>query len=313
MQRLGGYGAFQVPSTRYQLSDQKEPRRRLNLMAVVVAIVGPTAIFAGLSYLYSFKVRFNLPWLCFLATVLVGVAILGMMGNDAFPNLGRRENRMHPTMWIRFVFILYCMACLLGSLTGEFTYTEFTKAFYSINVLNTYTEVDVGTANGYMIMDGGLVHFKKGAFVDREHHGYFKNQKVYCVAPIKTKSMTSGVNDFWIANLDCCGENKFECGVKSVGDDAWGVRRLQGMDADRPFFKLAVEQTANKYNMTARNPLFFTWTDTPQDFVSGKEKAAMNRFLTGLCIWFGIDITLTLFMCLIITRKNKANSLSSAV
>merc|ERR1719330_1963507 len=102
---------------------------------------------------------------------------------------------------------------------------------------------------------------------------------MYCVAPIARG--TAPTYDFWAVGTNCCSkQGSFRCGSYRNHMARGGLRWLRS--ADRPYFRLAVQQAEATYNISAVHPLFFDWVEDPQETVQTWRAAAMHSFLSGV-------------------------------
>merc|ERR1740127_237767 len=125
------------------------------------------------------------------------------------------------------------------------------KDYMSMRHLNTYTDINPTTMRGQQLMDAGSVTFTNTTRVDVTRSMGFRNYDTYCVAPITVPELNSSVYDFWAVGLNCCPgvQPSFNCPNARVRGSRGGLRLLRS--ADRPFYRLAVQQAEVAYNITA--------------------------------------------------------------
>merc|ERR1719440_1121999 len=107
------------------------------------------------------------------------------------------------------------IAWILGYLAGGSNYTSYMRPYYDINNLNVYPNVDPSKYGGTQLMDAGMIQFTKGSGVRVEKSIGFKNDNVYCVAPIVAHAnQTQTTFDFWAVGMNCCSGHMpdFHCG-----------------------------------------------------------------------------------------------------
>merc|ERR1740138_1916629 len=100
----------------------------------------------------------------------------------------------------------------------------------------------------------------------------FKNENIYCVAPIVMTNVTNGKTqevamktyDFWAVGVNCCSGHvpDFKCGEYSNPDARWGLR-VMDYDA-REMFRLAVKEAEASFNIKAPHPIFVHWMMDPE-------------------------------------------------
>mmetsp|Transcript_49583 Transcript_49583/g.91466 ORF Transcript_49583/g.91466 Transcript_49583/m.91466 type:complete len:317 (-) Transcript_49583:45-995(-) len=265
----------------------KSDRRRLNLMAILCAVLVPWMVYATAVYALSFRVHFNHPlWALSIAILALGFTCctLWMARKEFQPNI--------PKTWYSFIAISCLVAWGAGLAVGDFIYGVHTRRGYELQTLNTYPGVDPSTQSGEEVMDAGRIIFKVGSRLDLKRSMGFKNSKVYCVAPIVLPGADAPVSyDFWAVGSDCCSGlvSDFHCGEYSNPKASAGVRLMD--DESRAFYRLAVQQAEAMYGIVAAHPLFFEWVQDPVQVVQNFKEEGDRLFH----IWMWCHLLLQTF------------------
>lgn len=309
------YGG-QPPPRYYTLKPPKSVgnwrRRRLNIIAIFICLFVPWLLFCFMSWLVSFQWFYRAPALCFLVGLLVLAAVLAL-GNKAYqavrgdgqsdPEYGGVEDDQ-PT-WYIFLFITCLLAWGLGSLWGYWNFFYRTETYYSINNLGNYMDVDPRVQSGEQLMDAGRVVFKPGTHLDLAKSMSFRNNDLYCVAPIVSANYThEGAPesyDYWAVGVDCCcgdtvREANFQCGDYKNKNANAGLRLMR--DDQRPFYRLAVQQAVGAYGLRANHPLFFYWVQDPISASEAYRWEGFRYYLMGVYSHFAFQFFAVCFaMC----------------
>merc|ERR1719401_3270115 len=134
-------------------------------------------------------------------------------------------------------------------------------------------------------MDAGMVEFTSGSRVAVEKSIGFKNENIYCVAPIQLtaagKQVPTKTYDFWAVGINCCSGHvpDFACGEYSNPLAKWGLRMLD--DDAREMFRLAVKEAEATYNLKSSHPIFLHWMSDPHAEVDAYQNDGFRYFLTA--------------------------------
>jgi hypothetical protein len=282
--------------------------KRIQPLSLAICIIIPPLIFILIYACLSFSFRHNLGlamssyfwveshvasrFLSFMIGPAVGiffaVCLLGM-------GYGRLK-RGRPAR--TFLALGFC--CLVASLfawiLGDGNYWQYMASYYDINDLDTYVNVDPSTERGQSFMDGGQVYFKESSYVAVENANAFRNNGIYCVAPIVRQPLAnqgsneqvnvggtfdmpnSGTFDFWAVGVNCCDPTgmAFKCGDVGHQYARAGLRLIR--DDQRAFFYMAVQEWAAKYGLPTKHPLFFYWVIDPLQTVTATHLKGMWNF-----------------------------------
>lgn len=217
-----------------------------------------------------------------------------------------------------------CLGACLGVATiggyvfGDRNYWTYLATYYNIQDLETYINIDPTKDRGQSFMDAGQAYFKESTTVAVGNANAFRNNGVYCVAPIVRQPLgnqggsnqvetqgvfklpESGTVDFWAVGVNCCEPTGlgFNCGdVKNPSARA-GLRLIR--DDQRAFFLLAVQEWAAKYGLPTKHPLFFYWVVDPLAESDGMRLKGTWKFYTHIILFAIANFVLCLalqFVC----------------
>jgi len=277
-------------------------KKRLNLVAIFISLFVPWLLFCFIFYLNSFKWFYKYPFVCFVITFLalcfvifLGVKAIQAVRASTEDRETRRNTGYEPT-WLVFLFLTSLLAWCLGCYFGYHNFYNRMDAFYGLNNLGSYSGVNPGTHHGQQLMDAGKVLFEPGTHIDFSKSMSFRNNELYCIAPIVSPNYTlagaPGSYDFWAVGTDCCcGDTvrtaSFQCGEYNNPSAAAGLRLMR--DEQRPFFRLAVEQAVGAYGIRANHPLFFHWVQDPMISGEAYNWEGHRQFLIGAYAHFGLQ------------------------
>jgi len=285
-------------------------RRRLNLVAIFICLFVPWLIFCFMFWLTSFKLFYRLPAVCYLIAFVV-FGFIGMLGMKAFDAIKRSragDLNYEPT-WCVFIFVTAFIAWSLGMYTGHYNFHFCMDAYYGIMNLGSYAGVNPATTHGQQLMDAGRVVFQPGTHLDLSKSMSFRNNELYCIAPIVNANASFGYApesyDFWAVGVDCCcGDTvrsaNFQCGEFDNSQAHSGLRLMK--DEQRPFYRLAVQQAISTYGVRAKHPLFFHWV---QDSVAAGESyrwEGQRQYLIGVYLHFAFQLCCVCLTAMIFAR-----------
>merc|ERR1719401_1026449 len=167
-----------------------------------------------------------------------------------------------------------------------------------VQKLNMYREVNPATSKGLALMDGGRFTFVPESTLHVKKSVGFRNEDVYCVAPVTLQTQTLQNYDFWAVGTNCCSGHgaDFRCGEYGNPHAHSGLRVLRN-DA-RDFFRLAVSQAEATYNISAAHPIFFTWLQDPSIELDAYQEATAGGLTVGLFGYFIAQLVLTVLAAL---------------
>jgi hypothetical protein len=284
-------------------------RWRINgpiIVKAMACLTFPPAIFSWCMTWLSFHFHFAHPEITWIMALLSATVVLISAGIVMRAVRERRDKR-----WAVSGFILCAVALVGGLLLGDTNYLVNMNHYYFINSLKSYSNINPSKVSGTQMMDAGRVQFADGTRVITDMGMSFTMWNTYCVAPLGAADTTS-VNspnpgptlasyDFWAVGKNCCKSSNptFACGEYRNLKARSGLRQTNEME--RVFFNLAVQQAEAAYDITAKHPIFFTWTEDADHAVAG-------FFSTGFkfwVVWIFFHMTINAFLVLIMVNMFK--------
>lgn len=288
--------AMKSPFSRGQVFIEGK-RRRLNIVGILVSFFVPWLLFCFVYAVLSFQLRYAQPTVSY---ILVALAFLAgpayTTGRAVRAFMSRETNPAYQPSWYIFLAGTTIVAFALGVAVGGWNYTNYMQPYYDLNNLAEYKNIDTNEYLGQQLMDAGRIEFKKGTVLDLGRSMGFKSHDVYCVSPILTKgSATESPSvDFWAVGKNCCSgvSADFHCPGFSDPHATGSLRMMH--DADRPLYRLAVQQAEATYKLTAGHPLFFTWVHNADEAVDEFARKGYLHFVLGVCSYFLLQAFLVL-------------------
>mmetsp|Transcript_34041 Transcript_34041/g.60200 ORF Transcript_34041/g.60200 Transcript_34041/m.60200 type:complete len:341 (+) Transcript_34041:116-1138(+) len=242
--------------------------KRMNAVAIGVNLFVPWFLFTYVFAMVAFHVHYDHPMTCIclclvpfiIGAILICAKIVDHLSLKFHEELEYTE--LEPN-WHVFLIVTCLLAFALACMFGQMTFVTYSVPYYNLKNLNTYTNIDTAAYQGDMLMDAGTVMWQEGTKVDVSKSMGFKDDEMFCVAPIITNEAKQETYDFWAIGKNCCTGNQpdFRCPEVENTRARGSVRLLS--DADRPFYRLAVQQAEGMYKIRANHPVFFTWEDEP--------------------------------------------------
>jgi len=278
---MGKYGSYESNDSIFMPGK----RRRMNLVAICTNLFMPWFIFCGIYSLMSFNVHYTAAGAA-KASVVVGLVIAAFTGFLGY----KAKQRDADPVWFNFAALAIFVASILAGIFGDLNYWYNMHTFYDLENLNTYPSVSPAREKGQQLMDAGRVYFSDGAALDMKKAIAFKNDDLYCVAPITDGSKHQLASyDFWAVGINCCSgvSSDFRCGEFNNPHARSGLRLMR--DDQRPFFRLAVQQAEAAYNIKSTHPLFFYWLQDPIAEMNSYRDDGFKYFLLGIFTHFGFN------------------------
>jgi len=280
-------------------------RKRLNINAVLVSLFGPWLLFCFMYGILSFSLHYFQPYIAYALATLAfigGVCLPGVLSANALKR--KATDPTYQPSWYLFLFATCLLAFIVGSSFGEENYTEWMYKYYSLEHLSEYTDVDTNLYLGQQLMDAGRINYKHGTRVNVSRSMGFKNNEMYCVAPIMSANSPNKPQsyDFWAVGKNCCSGHSADFHCPGFNDRlATGSIRLMH-DDERPFYRLAVQQAEATYKMTATHPLFFEWVHDADEAVNAFAQKGFTNYLGSICTYFLFQIFLVVCTTLLFSK-----------
>jgi len=271
-------------------------RTRINLVAICVNVFLPWVMFTAVFMMVSFEFHHQRPALMF--GILLGCLLFVLL--LAYQAYAARESARTP-MWWSFAAVFSAIALVLGFIGGDINYHYNLAPYYAITNLNSYPNIDVSTDSGAMLMDVGKAYFAPGTHLDFKKAMGFKQDDMYCVAPIMKGTGRMESYDYWAVGKNCCsGAMDFRCGEFNNPKARSGLRLMS--DDSRAFYRLAVQQAEGAHKINAPHPLFFEWVQDPVATLDLMADRGWRIFVMAVVCFLGID---TLAVCIAIVAFSK--------
>jgi len=271
-------------------------RARIDVSQVLITMVLPVLTFVGVAAVLSFKIHYNLwllAWIIAWGCALPGLYV-GWLSMKAF-----QENEGTQGRWMRLLCVLCFLAWLLAMVLGQMNYSTNMLPFYEMSGLNYYPSVDPSTS-AQSHMDAGRMLFQRGSHLDFNRAMGVRISKTYCVAPVvspKVGNATGAVEiDYWAVGMDCCSsvqpQTHWRCGEIDNPFANAGMRLMS--DAERPFYRMAVQEAEATYKVRANHPIFIHWMQDPAAKMQSWHEAGTRMYIEGV---FSVVVLMFFFSC----------------
>lgn len=297
---FGSYGTARV-----QGLFRGRPKIRLSLMPILASIAIPWAFFAFTYIALASSVHFVAPWQT--AAAVAGGALVLLCFFFAW--LDQRTRGVDPKQMasLQLWAFYFLVAWTLGVAAGSMSYAAYTEKWFELTRLNIYKGVDPDVSRGAQLMDAGSINFLPGTHVMLNISMGFKDQELWCAAPLQMGEIPPVTYDFWLVGKGCCQASLpgFHCGsARHPHGDGLTAKRVME-EADIPFYKLAVKQAEAAYGITAAQPLFlrFVPPEKVQDPAELEKQAqkSLRQWLTG---FLGLQTLVVFFSILFLVPSS---------
>eukprot|EP00490_Sorites_sp_Unknown_P029241 CAMPEP_0114637296 /NCGR_PEP_ID=MMETSP0191-20121206/26_1 /TAXON_ID=126664 /ORGANISM="Sorites sp." /LENGTH=189 /DNA_ID=CAMNT_0001849017 /DNA_START=237 /DNA_END=806 /DNA_ORIENTATION=- len=179
------------------------------------------------------------------------------------------------------------------------SYQAYTLKWFELTRLNTYKGVDPDVSRGAQLMDAGFINFLPGTHVEVNISMGYKEDELYCVAPLQLGPLPPVTYDFWLIGKDCCEASRagFHCGsAKHLHATGMVAKRVLD-DSELDYYKLAVRQAEAAYGILAAHPLFFEQAqmeEVPEALVA-KAQQALRQYFLGYLLFQFVLVILAIF------------------
>mmetsp|Transcript_68242 Transcript_68242/g.142628 ORF Transcript_68242/g.142628 Transcript_68242/m.142628 type:complete len:328 (+) Transcript_68242:105-1088(+) len=297
-----GFGSTSAADGQNKAAFLRGRRRRMNIQPLFLCILAPWALFSVLYAVMSFELRYEEPVICGIlmvagALIVLTTGIMACTSSSRFFSNPERE----PT-WLAFLFLSMVVALAAAFILGNGNYSGNMQRYYNMRNLNNYSDISVSRMRGQQLMDAGIIGFTNGTKLDISKSSGFKNQAIYCVAPITVGDETLATYDFWAVGKDCCSgtQANFHCPNFNNPHANGGLRLMS--DGDRPYYRLAVQQAEATYNIKAVHPLFFEWIVEPAAEVDSWKQAGRSEYLVWILSYLVFQTFLVAFAALLFSK-----------
>lgn len=249
----GSYGAAgQTAFPGVQSRQQGSTWKSLGLLAVV-----PPTAFIAIVLSYAF--------LYFRVPLLVMAVVACCLGAAALFMAISSFNKQGPIYL--HLGILVLIATIAGAVIGSFAFGYFFLQYWRAGLGAHYNVLP--TEPAIVHQDAGELSFATSAKVDIGKTIGYKDNAVYCVAPILDDSQANVVN-YWAAGVDCCEpRSNFRCDDVTDAMAKSGVVIPPGGPLVWPSgyaqFQAAAQEAAAAYGLhTTEEPVFVRWVLDPR-------------------------------------------------
>lgn len=272
-------------------------RRSFNLPAILTAFFTPMLLFIVLSATVTFQLHYDSMYGSSSADlyhlIIYGcIAFVAYTGFVAFRSITYRVEGREPT-WFVFLFATCFIAAVWAFQTGSNNFSWNMRPYYETINLNVYPMVDPQTTVGQQLMDMGQVQFVPSTRLDLRMSMGFKDDKVYCVAPIVSGNGSMNMRyDFWAVGLNCCSghASDFACGEFNNPMAHAGLRLVH--PELRPYFRLAVQQAEAAYNIKTVHSVFMYFVQDPLGELNAYADAGTKKFVEGVLTFIAVQVLL---------------------
>lgn len=262
----------------------------MNILPMFLNIFIPWGVFISVLAVTSFWMPYTKPGmayaLIFLAVVFWIMSVLVAMN--------RRKYDPEPA-WYSFFSLQIGVGVFLAWGAGNKIFERWTLPYLEIKDLKVIGHLDASKELGQNVMDAGIVYFANGNKIDATRSWHFKQNTVYCVAPIIKGEAGKAVPetqsfDFWAVGKDCCSvsSSDFRCGAYNNPLARSAIRVLN--DEDRKYYRLAVEQAETLYGVMATHPIFFEWSQDPLEVVNSWNAKAFTTYIMLVLAGFVLSL-----------------------
>jgi len=284
------YGApfglsLHLPCFFRQPSIFRTTKKRLNIVAILINLFVPWLLFCLVFWLLSFSLHYTAPWTCWLIVTLLFATIVVPFAILAWVSKMQREKQAEEEttpMWYGFLAVACGVAFLAGMILGIWNFNNNLNHVYDLQNLATYHDIDPADYVGQQMVDAGRIIFNNETHLGISKSMGFKDNDVYCVAPIVSSKTTAATyQDFWAVGKNCCSGTSADFHCEGYNYRFNGGLRLMD-DTARPFYRLAVQQAEAMWGIKTHKPLFFIWGPDPIEYTDSLKRAGIAMYTTGI-------------------------------
>jgi len=220
-----------------------------HLMSLGLLISVPLGIFTVLTVLFAFAFH--------RASSVVWV-IVGLSFGLSLVFMAVRPTREGPRYWFNLGF-LCLVATSVAVACGNVNWKRNFSRYWAYDGQRTYTNVLPNEA-ALSHLDAGKILFSEDAHIDLASAVGFKDEKLFCVAPIVGQTTESEV-EYWAAGIGCCGKaGTFDCDDAKMREAHGGLVHLEHTSN---FVKAAKQAQALNGLVSSEDALFVQWVENP--------------------------------------------------
>lgn len=200
---------------------------------MVIAIALPWLVFFLITCLFLFAFQDLEVFVWILVAACVGLSLL-------FLGLGLAAK--HPLfVAIGALCLFFCVAATALGLWLDDTYLQ---RYALITDSKAFKDIDP-TGDPNLTRTAGVIHFKKGSFVDDRRTVGWIDDSIYCVAPVVTPTTYSTDVQYWATGEDCCEQrSNFDCGDAREADVVTAI-----IAEEDPRFRDAIAMAESVYQL----------------------------------------------------------------
>lgn len=291
---MGTYGAAEGPKG--AAGTQAMPRQPSSWKSIGTLAFVPS--FAFVVLVFSFASLY------FMAHILVWAVMAVCFSASILFMLVSGFNRQGP-MYLH-LGVLMLFATVAGCVVGECVYSLFFMSYWRAGTLGAHFNV-LPTEPAAVNEDAGELSFSMSSRVDITKTVGYKDNSVYCVAPILDDTQAAQVQ-FWAAGVNCCEpRSNFRCDDVEDASARSGVVIPPGtggmfLTPTHEKFQAAAQEAAAAYGLeTPQDPIFVRWLLDPRVY----EEKTLKMGLIVLAIACGVHFVVNLLLGLCLGSYSK--------
>lgn len=247
-------------------------------------ILIPWLFFVGIFCLFTFAYHRSYLVVWFVVFLCIAACVISM----CFAAKGRRKNQK-----VVMGSFLCGVGTVCASVLGLYNYHVHMFAYWSYLDNAVYTNL-LPSEPALAHSDAGKVFFSDDARVDTTKAVGYKDESVYCVAPVLDDVPIAKIQ-FWAVGMDCCAQRAdFNC------DDAWNPKAKSGvviLDSDswipshRDKYLKAVNLAESTYEILSdRDPVFVRWVAEPEVIQDDFWRSGVGYLCGGAAVYLLVSV-----------------------
>jgi len=227
-----------------------------------------------------------------LAVILVGVIAAAIWSRVKWTAV------LYWTWWPFWKFAACITAACLGVSFADYLWQNVYSTSNAVSQMQVYSEVIAGNVTSIRLQDAGIIMFDQNSKVDREMTGCFMNGETACIAPVVAGDQNADARlyDLFMVGTGCCScPGDFRCGDwNAMGENIGGIR-IVDQEAVKTF-TLAAEAFSATFSKVVKSPIFFEWSNNPQNALQERVTLANKYVFLAL---LGVPGLLLLFFVIL--------------